>query len=101
MKAKGVDHINGDSLDNRKENLRVVAHKHNTQNFGVRYDNKSGYRGVSWSTSRKKWCAYVRLNGVNKNLGRYDHVEEAAKAVKAYRRVMMPFSNEERTSAKA
>lgn len=44
-----VDHINRNTLDNRRENLRVVSPMKNQWNAGVRVDNKWGYRGVYWN----------------------------------------------------
>lgn len=48
-----VDHINHDTLDNRKKNLRVITHSNNSKNRKSRNrNNKSGYRNVSWSKSK-------------------------------------------------
>ena len=42
-----VDHINGDRLDNRRQNLRVCTQGQNNCNRLERVDNTSGFRGVS------------------------------------------------------
>lgn len=47
-----VDHINHDTLDNRRCNLRIATHQQNMQNYRTRKDNTSGYRGVSFYKTR-------------------------------------------------
>jgi hypothetical protein len=73
-----VDHINGDSKDNRVENLRVVTHRENCNNKVGKYSSK--YPGVHWDKERNKWVAYIRINGKKKNLGRYEKEEDARDA---------------------
>lgn len=54
-KEKGfeIDHINGDTLDNRKENLRIVTHQHNMMNQRVLpSNNTSGTIGVTWDKKK-------------------------------------------------
>ena len=50
-----VDHINGDPADNRIVNLRVATSAENCRNRGLRADNTSGIKGVSWSKRSKRW----------------------------------------------
>lgn len=54
-----VDHINGNTLDNRRKNLRIITRQQNTWNQKIRITNTSGYRGVSWDKKNKKWKAFV------------------------------------------
>lgn len=73
-----TDHINGDKLDNRKENLRSVNKQQNGFNRGKNKNNTSGYKGVSFDKSKKKYLAHIKMDGKLYFLGRYET------AIKAY-----------------
>lgn len=75
---KYVDHINNDSLDNRKKNLRLCTREENRRNTGLRKDNKSGYIGVRYNKRLKKWIAAIGFKGKVKHLGCYETKELAA-----------------------
>jgi hypothetical protein len=75
-----VDHINGNPLDNRKENLRLVTHSQNMFNVKNYVTNKSGYKGVSWHSVRNKWRARLHFKGSEIHIGLFDSKEEAALA---------------------
>lgn len=80
-----TDHINGDGLDNRRENLRTATASQNRANMGKprRPDgsmHSSAYKGVSWDRSRGRWQSKVSIGGRSRNLGRYDDEIEAARA---------------------
>jgi hypothetical protein len=66
---KEIDHINRNTLDNRKSNLRCVTHSQNLMNTGMRKDNKSGHRGVSWFERDSKWEVKIQLDGKRKRIG--------------------------------
>jgi hypothetical protein len=71
-----TDHINGNGLDNRKENLRFVTHRENCQNRHTKKSSK--YAGVDWKKNAKKWRAQIRVDGKKpKHLGYYDDEETA------------------------
>lgn len=82
-----VDHINGDSLDNRRENLRLCERYQNCRNSTKRVGNKSGYKGVFFRKDNGKFRAQigVRENGSPRyiNLGHFNSAEEAASAYDA------------------
>lgn len=76
-----VDHINGNTLDNRKVNLRICSIKENTRNRQKRKDKTSSkYKGVSLIKSNKKWYASIKQDGKSYNLGTYQTEIQAAKA---------------------
>ena len=75
---KQVDHINGNRLDNRKENLRICTHKQNSYNKSKKRTNKSGYKGVYWCTTSKKWRSRIACDGKEIHLGYFDDIKEAA-----------------------
>lgn len=78
-----VDHINGNTLDNRRENLRICTHKQNIQNQKLRTDNTTGYKGVHYSERRHKYMACIRTNGKTIHMGGYETAEAAAAVYKA------------------
>lgn len=73
-----IDHVNGNRLDNRIENLRLATAAENMQNVGKHRDNSSGHRGVHWCKQSKKFIAQVQANGKRKRLGSFNTAEEAA-----------------------
>lgn len=88
-----VDHINGDTLNNLKTNLRLVNRSENAQNKHRKgINNTSGVRGVYWSSKREKWIAQVGINNCTYNLGGFSSIEEADKVVTEWRINNMPFS---------
>lgn len=83
-----IDHINGNTLDNRIENLRDVSTQRNTWNLHAAHSNsKSGYLGVDWVPSKKKWRAQIRTAGKKTLLGHFDTAEAASDAYKAAKKV--------------
>ena len=74
-----VDHINHDTLDNRKSNLRCCSQSLNMANASLRADSKSGYKGVSWHTQKNKWTARIHVNGKGLHLGLFDSAHDAAR----------------------
>lgn len=78
--GKITDHINGNKLDNRKENLRVCTHKGNNSNSKLFSTNSSGYRGVSRIRSTGKWRSTISVDNKSVNLGHFESPVEAALA---------------------
>jgi hypothetical protein len=73
-----TDHIDGNTLNNKISNLRDVDNSENQKNSSIGSNNTSGVMGVSWSGTRKKWIAYISVNGVRKTLGSFEDIEKAA-----------------------
>jgi hypothetical protein len=82
---KTIDHINGDKLDNRIENLRAATVGQNQHNRKTNANNTSGYKGVSWNKAQKKWTARITLERKIIHLGYFANVEEAAEVVRKAR----------------
>lgn len=74
------DHKNGNTLDNRRENLRLATNAQNGQNSKLYANNASGYKGVFWYKERGKWRAQIKVNGKQKFLGDFFDKEKAAEA---------------------
>lgn len=79
-----VDHINGNKLDNRKENLRLVSNKENARNLhNHKVKSKHGYFGVAIDKREnlaKRWIAYIKKDYKLIFLGRFETSKEAAQA---------------------
>jgi len=74
-----VDHINGNRLDNRKQNLRIVTAQQNAFNRSVnRYKNSSQYKGVFWSKEKKLWLSLIKIKGKSNHLGYFNTEIDAA-----------------------
>jgi hypothetical protein len=77
---KQVDHINGNKLDNRRENLRLCSNSENLCNRGKQKNNTSGYKGVTWNKNNKNWMAQINVLGKYIYIGSYPEKELAARA---------------------
>lgn len=78
-----VDHINGDTLDNRRSNLRLVTGAQSNMNRRVRRDSKTGFKGISLHHSGLYYRAAIHLNKKTVHLGYHRTAEEAARAYDA------------------
>lgn len=76
-KGKVTDHINGNTLDNRRENLRICTQAENLMNKQKTY-GKSSYKGVIPHGHR--WVAIIGINGKRLHLGYFSTEVDAAKA---------------------
>lgn len=74
-----ADHINHNTLDNRKSNLRAITQKQNTHNRKTHSNNKSGLRGLRQIKSGK-WEARIMISGQSIGLGYFALKDDAIKA---------------------
>lgn len=72
-----LDHIDGDTSNNRISNLRLASVAENMANAKRPRTNTSGYKGVSWHRGAKKWTARMKANGTSHYLGLFATAEEA------------------------
>ncbi|KKN21672.1 hypothetical protein LCGC14_0923000 [marine sediment metagenome] len=63
------DHIFHNTLDNRRNNLRICTGQENQRNRKPRSNTTSGYKGVSWHNRIKKWQVHIQVNRRRKHLG--------------------------------
>jgi len=87
-----IDHINEIKYDNKISNLRTANNSQNMRNRGAQKNNKSGYKGVSWSNWHGKWRARINIDEKDykdlglktpyKSLGFFEFKEDAYEAYK-------------------
>lgn len=70
-----IDHINGDGLDNRKYNLRIVTNRENCMNR--HHEKTSRYPGVTWAKREQLWIAQAQIDGKHVHIGGYPTEELA------------------------
>jgi hypothetical protein len=74
------DHVNGDKLDNRRCNLRVVTRSQNNMNAAKHRNTTSKYKGLSWRAGLGKWQVSIQRDKRIYHLGHFVDEDDAAKA---------------------
>lgn len=77
-----VDHINHNTMDNRRKNLRMVTLSENAMNQRIKSNNTSGVKGVRWHKATQKWQVDITVNQKQIYLGVYENFDEAVKVRK-------------------
>jgi len=75
-----IDHIDGNGLNNQRNNLREVTNSQNQWNRKVQKGGSSKYKGVYWYKRDGEWYAHIKFNKKQKYLGHFTSEIEAAKA---------------------
>lgn len=75
-----VDHINGNALDNRRENLRLATQAENSRNRRPVAGSSSSFLGVTWHKNLGKWQASLKTENKSHYLGVFEDEEDAARA---------------------
>lgn len=76
-KGEHIDHKDGDSLNNKKSNLRIANQSENCKNLSKYSNNTSGQSGVSFHKRVKKWQSRIKVNKKDIHLGYFNDIEEA------------------------
>lgn len=83
-RGQRVDHVNGNGLDNRRENLRLCSNADNMRNMRVsQARGSSRFKGVSWFVRHELWRAYIVVDYKQIHLGYFKSEHEAAEAYNA------------------
>lgn len=92
-KGMVVDHVNGNTLDNTRENMRIVTQSENTQNRrGPTLISTTGIRGVFWDKKGKKWKVLIQVNKKSLHIGYFENIHDAEIAAKEARSKYMTHS---------
>jgi hypothetical protein len=73
----GVDHKDGDGLNNRRVNMRIASHAQNMRNRRKQANNKTGFKGVSLHSASGSWRASIKKNRKQLHLGYFTTPEQA------------------------
>ena len=86
--SKYIDHIDGNTSNNRIKNLRECTSSQNQYNRKASFGSSSKFKGVFWHKKTSKWEVQISVNGERKYLGLFTCEVEAAKAYDAVARKM-------------
>jgi hypothetical protein len=94
LQSEEVDHIDGNGLNNRRKNLRLVSHQQNMMNMKSHSDGTSVYKGVGFHKKSSKWRARIFVDRHEMHLGLFNSEIEAANAYDiAAEKIFKTFAN--------
>lgn len=94
-KGKCIDHIDGNPLNNKVENLRESTRNQNNQNSRRPKTNTSGHKNVCWDKKSGKWRVRIQANGKRHYFGLYEDKEEAIRvAIEARKKLHGEFGRD-------
>lgn len=76
-KGQMVDHVNMNTLDNRRTNLRIVTKRQNMLNRGKPKSNTSGHKNIYWATRERLYVVKLKIDGKNKTIGYFHDIDVA------------------------
>jgi hypothetical protein len=79
-KGMVIDHLDGNPLNNQKNNLRICTHSENMRNCKISINNTSGFKGVSFVKKNNTYKSAIKLNKKTIYLGYYIDPIDAARA---------------------
>jgi hypothetical protein len=80
VKGEMTDHINGDGLDCRRQNLRLATCSQNGANRKINSNSTSGLKGVFWNKHKNTWQSVICVEGKSHHLGSFRTPEAAHEA---------------------
>jgi hypothetical protein len=80
-----LDHIDGDPLNNKIENLREATRSQNNMNSKITHRNKTGYKGISWVEKEKRYVCTIQVPKNKKIVRRCKTLDEAIVVIKDLR----------------
>jgi hypothetical protein len=66
-----TDHEDGNGLNCQRYNLRKATVAQNTRNQGLKCNNTSGLKGVSWHKRDNRWAVHIYVDGKERHLGSF------------------------------
>lgn len=75
-----IDHVDGNGLNNTRQNLRRVSVSQNQHNRRIQINNTTGFAGIRREKRCRTWLAYITIDGHEHRIGRFESVHEAAAA---------------------
>lgn len=75
-----IDHEDRNTLNNQRNNLRILTPSQNNYNSKIPKDNTSGFKGVSFNIRKRKWAAYIVVRRKQIHLGYFNELENAVAA---------------------